>query len=154
MIASAARSAGFSAAGHRRNSSTASGCAARKAAIRSASSLAGTAAQSAGITTNTADQWRRATAQATLGLGWDESAPATLQVAGPAGVHAGGKPLTFTITGAAPGERVCVEDTRSGHAALVGNGGALTYTTRSGRQGPDLMVKATTGPGCGSRNRS
>ena len=48
------------------------------------------AGQANGITTTTADQWRRATAQAALGLVWDAQRPATVQVTGPTKFVKGG----------------------------------------------------------------
>ncbi len=105
-----------------------------------------TAGQASGISTTTADQWRRATSQAALGLVWDDSAPATVQVSGPTKYVKGGEPVTVTITGAAAGERLCAT-TSSGTTALTGNGAALFYTVDTSKKDQDLVVSATTGPG-------
>jgi hypothetical protein len=101
-----------------------------------------------GITVNKADQWRRATSQASLGLVWDDTAPATVRVTGPAKFVKAGAAARVTITGAAAGERVCVTgpvETR----AVIGTGGPLSVDVRTPRKG-SAVVSATTGPGSSS----
>ncbi len=101
-----------------------------------------------GITDETSDQWRRATAQAAPGLAWDPTAPATVTVSAPGTFIKGGTTAKVTITGASAGERVCVTDSEGGAKALTGTGGPLTYDvpTRKKQTGA-VTVSATTGPG-------
>jgi hypothetical protein len=101
-----------------------------------------------GITVNKADQWRRATSQAALGLVWDDTAPATVQVTGPTGFVKAGDTVKVTITGAAAGERVCVTEP-NGVRALTGTGSPLTVDVKTPKKG-DAVVSATTGPGASS----
>jgi hypothetical protein len=104
--------------------------------------------QASGITTTTADQWRRATSQASLGLVWDDTATATVEVTGPKKFVKAGATVKVTITGAAAGERVCVTEP-GGTRSLTGTGGPLTLDVRTPKKG-DAVVSATTGPGADS----
>ena len=109
-----------------------------------------TLGESEGITNETSDQWRRATAQAAPGLAWDANAPATVAATGPASFIEGGKPAGVTITGVAAGERVCVTDSTGGGAAMTGTGAPLSYVVATAKKGSDITVSATTGPGSAS----
>ncbi len=63
-----------------------------------------------GVTKDTADQFRRATAQALPGLLWLDAAPITapLTMSGPSGFRAAGSKVRFTVSGLAEGEKACV----------------------------------------------
>jgi hypothetical protein len=105
-----------------------------------------TQAQTQGITDATADQWRRATAQAALGLVWDASAQPTVSLQGPKGPVKAGSRTYVTVTGASAGERICLSDgTRSW--ALDGVDGPLTVPVDLPRTGGPVTLTATTGPG-------
>jgi hypothetical protein len=106
-----------------------------------------TLGQNEGITDATSDQWRRATAQAGPGLAWEPGAAPTVQVSAPKRFVKGGDTAKVTITGAAPGERVCVSDSNGGAATLTGTGSPLTYDVVTAKKGTDITVSATTGPG-------
>ena len=86
------------------------------------------AAQSAGITDATSDQWRRATSQAAPAVAFALSASPTLAFTGPTGFQREGTTATLKVTGVAEGERVCVAGPGiSGTRSLVAGGsGALT----------------------------
>jgi hypothetical protein len=65
------------------------------------------AAQGSGIKKKESDQWRRASAQALPVLRWAPRAEGEFTVSAPRTVQAG-ETLRIRLTGAAPGERVCV----------------------------------------------
>lgn len=65
-------------------------------------------ARNVGITDETADQWRRATAQAMAVLQWAPAAVDALTVSSRRPSGMAGDKVRFTITGLAPGERACV----------------------------------------------
>ena len=100
-----------------------------------------------GITVPKADQWRRATSQAALGLVWDGTAPATVVVTGPKKFVKGGDTAKVTITGAAVGERVCLTDSNGGVAILTGTGSPLTHQVDTAKKSQEVTVSGTTGPG-------
>lgn len=65
--------------------------------------------RSDGITSSSQDRWRRATAQATLGIRLYSSDPTpALDLSGPTGYVAAGGSSTFTTTGAAAGTVLCL----------------------------------------------
>lgn len=104
------------------------------------------AAQSAGITTTTSDQFRRATSQGGLGLSWDPAANPTVQVTAPTGFVKGRSNATVTVTGAAAGERVCLTGPK-GTQTLTGTGQPLSVAVPMPKKTADQPVTATTGPG-------
>jgi hypothetical protein len=106
-----------------------------------------TLGQTQGITDASSDQWRRATTQAAPGLTWDSNATATVQVSAPKGFIKGGESAKVTIAGAAVGERVCVTDSNGGVAILTGTGSPLIHHVHTAKNGKDVTVSATTGPG-------
>lgn len=61
-----------------------------------------------GITDKTADQWRRATAQAMAVLQWAPAAADALSVSSRRASAEAGDKVRFKVTGLAPGERACV----------------------------------------------
>lgn len=94
-------------------------------------------AEAAGIDDVLRDQFRRSTAQAGLGLVWEAAAPSTLQLS-----HADG---TLTITGARPGQTVCLT-TPTGTTRLTGTAAALDVPVAAPATGSTTYA-ATTGPG-------
>ena len=65
-------------------------------------------ARNDGITDATADQWRRATAQAMAVLQWAPASVDELTVSSRRASGEAGDKVRFVITGLAPGERACV----------------------------------------------
>jgi hypothetical protein len=89
-----------------------------------------------GITKDTRDQWRRATAQSVVAL--DAALPAkTLSAAAPTGYQHGGSTVTLRASGLAPGEhfRIALGSVRSatGTAGAAGTGAARILLPRSTR---------------------
>lgn len=91
------------------------------------------------------DTFRRSTTQATTGLIWDTSAPASVSVTGPTARVAKSSSQTITVNGAARGETVCLT-TPAGVQRLVGTGAPLAVQVTAPANGA-ANFSATTGPG-------
>ncbi|MCW2755343.1 MAG: hypothetical protein JWQ32_2754 [Marmoricola sp.] len=78
-----------------------------------------------GITTTTQDQWRRATSQALAVLQWAPTATPALALSGPTGYVEAGKTASYRVSGAVPGQTVCV----SGIAISVPGAAGFVGTT-------------------------
>lgn len=91
-----------------------------------------------GITAQTAGEWQRATSQSLVALGrFDQNAPAVnLALSGPTGYVRAGSTVSYKVTGAAPGSRVCVE--------ILGKG-AVGTANASGTVSIGVKVKTVTG---------
>jgi hypothetical protein len=105
-----------------------------------------------GIGTDTQDQWRRATAQALPGLLYAAPAPGALGAVRHSGYVKARSTVRTTVTGAAPGDSVCVGSNpatanRNGSAVarvtLPGGTGLRTYGVRdSARRASSVVLKA------------
>jgi hypothetical protein len=67
-----------------------------------------TAARADGITANTEDQWRRATAASLPVLQYAPAATPALALTGPTGFLSAGSSATYTVSGVIPGDKVCL----------------------------------------------
>ncbi|MCW2855435.1 MAG: hypothetical protein JWR52_1050 [Marmoricola sp.] len=76
-----------------------------------------------GITTSTQDQWRRATSQALAVLQWAPTATPALALSGPTGYVEAGKTASYRVSGAVPGETVCVSGIAISVPGAAGIGG-------------------------------
>ena len=85
--------------------------------------------RSEGITVASADQWRRATAQAVGVLRWAPAAGAAYGVTGPTGFVRAGTTVTLRVTGLAAGADACLSDAVR-KQALTGTGGTLRPDVR------------------------
>ena len=77
-----------------------------------------------GITEATADQWRRASAQALPVLRWAPAATGAYGVTGPTGFVRARTTVSLTVTGLAPAADACLSN-GSGKQALTGTGATL-----------------------------
>ena len=91
-----------------------------------------TAGRSDGITDATSDQWRRASTQALPVLQWAALATGSLGLDGPGGYVKAHSTHTFTVSGAAPGERVCVNRADIGGNAGMAGSARLRVTVGGG----------------------
>ena len=112
-------------------------------------------AQGFGIKKKTQDQWRRASAQALPVLRWAPRATGELTARGPRSVQAGQR-LTLTLTGVAPGQRVCVTEGASSYEFFSGlkatsrvtilvasDPGVHTFQVWAGSKRRDVTVRVT-----------
>lgn len=81
-----------------------------------------------GVTTALQDQWRRATSQALPVLTWAPAATGTLDLNGPTGYVRAGRAASFTLAGAAPGEKVCVTGVGSMQRVVTSPTGSATFS--------------------------
>lgn len=81
------------------------------------------------ITDSTSDQWRRATVQGLPAL--VSAAPVTPAVTlqGPAGYVKAGSSVSYLVTGAVPGEKVCLTGSGAGVRGVAGANGNATLRT-------------------------
>ena len=82
------------------------------------------AGRTEGITEGTADQWRRASAQALPVLRWAPAGTGTYAVTGPTGFVRAGTTVPLAVTGLAPAADACLSN-GSGKQALTGTGATL-----------------------------
>lgn len=111
------------------------------------------AGRTAGITPESGDQWKFATAQATGALAWDDAAPATVSF-GPTArfAKAGSRPRPrLIVNGVAAGERVCVTSSGRGQA-ILGTGRPLRVAATYQGRTATIGYGATTGPGRAERS--
>lgn len=84
------------------------------------------AGRTAGITDATSDQWRRATSQALPVLQWAPAATPAVSIQGPAGYVRAGSSATYLVTGALPGDKVCLTGLGAPVRGVAGAGGSAT----------------------------
>jgi hypothetical protein len=112
-------------------------------------------AQGFGIKKKTQDQWRRASAQALPALQWAPRATGELTARAPLSVQAGHQ-LTISLTGVAPGQRVCVTEGASSYEffsgpkatshvtfAVASDPGVRTFQVWVGSKRRDVTVRVT-----------
>ncbi len=102
-------------------------------------------ARTDGITTETRDQFRRATAQAVPGLLWQARTRATVSFGRTAKFGRVGKSRTLRVRGVDAGETLCLGDPGA-FRPVVGTGGLVTRSVSRNRGGVK-RYGATTGPG-------
>jgi hypothetical protein len=112
-------------------------------------------AQGFGIKKKDQDQWRRASAQALPVLQWAPRAAGAFTASAPRAVQQG-KPLRITLTGVAPGQRVCVSEGASSYEffsgakaigqvtfAVASDPGVRTFGVWLGSAKRDVTVRVT-----------
>lgn len=89
-----------------------------------------TAATTAGIADAARPQWRRATAGSLPVLKLLPAVSATLDLTGPTGYVRAGGGVALKVTGAVPGEKLCVSGTAGKVRGVAGANGAATLTAK------------------------
>ncbi|HET6167810.1 MAG TPA: hypothetical protein VFE07_13350 [Marmoricola sp.] len=78
-----------------------------------------------GITLATLDQWRRSTAPTLPVLQWAPAASSALSITGPTGYLKAGSVATYRVSGAAPGDKVCVSGIGSSRRVVAPASGSF-----------------------------
>ena len=104
-----------------------------------------------GITIQTQDQWRRATAPTLPVLQWAPAATGTLDVDGPSDFVEAGTVATVQVTGAAPGSRICVSGAGVARTSVAPAGGSFPVglTMPAGTADRSVVVSDRAGSSAG-----
>lgn len=81
-----------------------------------------------GITTDSQDQWRRATSQGLLVLQWAPTGTSAVALTGPSGYVEAGHKATYHVSGVVPGHAVCVSGIAIAMPGAAGIDGTATVT--------------------------